>query len=114
MQNDWKKRLGVVYSTNPDFAYSDSEADTQQEQAPVRQTALRVWLERRKGGKTVTVVRGFEGPDSQLRDLAALLRSRCATGGSVKDGEIVIQGDLRQKVLDILAAEGHKAKAAGA
>ena len=105
--NDWKERLNVVYSTNPDFAY-ETEADEQPELLPKAQQNLRVNIERKnRGGKTATVVKGFIGPDSDLKELAKLLKTRCGVGGAAKDGDIVIQGDLRDKVVELLRREGY-------
>ncbi len=103
----------VVYSTNPDFQYDFGE-DEQQETLPPGQQDLRVWLDRKqRKGKVVTLVKNFAGTDDDLRELARLLKTRCGTGGAAKDGEIIIQGDVRDKVLDILKAEGYGAKKAG-
>lgn len=110
--NDWKSRLNVVYSTNPDFVYDTGESET--ETLPPQQQELRVWLDRRqRAGKQVTLVRGFVGSDDDLKELAALLKNRCGTGGSAKEGEIIIQGDFRDRVVDILVKAGYKAKKAG-
>lgn len=110
--NDWKKRLGMVYSTNPDYQYSE-ETETTSTPAPGMQD-LRVWLDKKhRGGKQATVVKGFTGSDDDLKELGRLLKSKCGTGGSAKDGEIIIQGDFRDKVMDILTAAGYKAKKAG-
>jgi translation initiation factor 1 len=111
--NDWKARLGMVYSTNPDFEYTT----TQEEQAttlPPQQQNLRVWLDRKhRGGKTVTLVKGFVGSDDDLTELGRMLKSKCGVGGSAKDGEIIIQGAHRERVLEILQAKGYRAKGAG-
>lgn len=111
--NDWKKRLNVVYSTNPDFSYeqqSDEEAAT----LPPAQQSLRVTLDKKqRAGKQVTLITGFIGTDSDLNELGKMLKSKCGAGGAVKDGEIIIQGDFRSKVLDLLLKAGYKAKQAG-
>ena len=108
--NDWKDRLGVVFSTNPDFAYqSEDEAPSPATLAPSAQQ-LRVSMERaHRGGKTVTLVRGFVGTDDDLAALARRLKTRCGVGGTAKDGEIVIQGDFRQRIIDLLKADGYTA-----
>jgi translation initiation factor 1 len=104
--NDWKERLNVVYSTNPDFAYETSEAE-EPETLPMSQQKLRVSIEKKgRGGKTVTLVRGFVGSEESLKELGKLLKSKCGVGGSVKDGEILIQGELREKVVELLRKEG--------
>ena len=104
---DRKKRIGVVYSTNPDYEYSDDsqeEADT----LPKNQQKLRLNMERAgRGGKTVTLVKGFVGSDKDINALSKLLKQKCGVGGSVKDGEIIIQGDHRQRLVDILKKEGY-------
>lgn len=113
MDNDWKARLGVVYSTNPDFKY-DTGDEPQAETLPPSKQDLRIWTDRRqRAGKTATVVRGFVGTDDDLASLARMLKSRCGTGGSAKDGEIIIQGDCRDRVADILTAAGYRCKKAG-
>ena len=111
--SDWKERLGMVYSTNPDFEYTT----IQEEQAttlPPQQQNLRVWLDRKhRGGKTVTLVKCFVGSDDDLTELGRMLKSKCGVGGSAKDGEIIIQGDHRDRVVDLLTNAGYKCKKAG-
>ncbi len=106
--NDWKSRLGVMYSTNPDFKYeTDDEEDV--ETLPKEKQSLRVVLDKRnRGGKVVTLITGFVGTDEDLSALGKLLKTKCGVGGSAKDGEIIVQGDLRQKVEEILLKEGYK------
>lgn len=105
--NDWKDRLNVVYSTNPDFRYEtrdEEEAST----LPPSQQKLRVQLDRKnRGGKVVTLVTGFTGSDDDLKELGRLLKSKCGVGGTAKDGEIIVQGDFKQKVLDLLKQAGY-------
>ncbi len=111
--NDWKSRLGVVYSTNPDFDYRSDEGPATETAPPSRQE-LRVWLDRSgRAGKQVTLVKGFAGREEELKELATLLKSKCGVGGSAKEGEVIIQGDHRDRVLDILLKAGYKAKKAG-
>lgn len=111
--NDWKSRLGMVYSTNPDFRYNTDE-EPEAETLPAGQQELRVWLDRKqRGGKVVTLVRGFVGRSADLEDLARLLKTRCGVGGSVKEGEIIIQGDHRDRVVEILLRGGYRCKKAG-
>ena len=111
--NDWKARLGVVFSTNPDFNYTTDEQEVAETLPPAKQN-LRVWLDRNhRGGKTVTLVKGFVGSEDDLKELAKELKNRCGVGGSAKDGEIIIQGAHRERVLEILLATGYRAKGAG-
>lgn len=112
-ENDWKSRLGMVYSTNPDYKYDIAES-TPEEILPPAQQDLRVWLDRKqRAGKQVTLVRGFVGSDDDLRALGSMLKTKCGVGGTTKDGEIIIQGDFRDRVTDILIKAGYKAKKAG-
>lgn len=105
--NDWKKRLGVVYSTNPDFIYEEGEESSVETLEPARQK-LRVGIDRKgRAGKQVTLVSGFVGSDGDLDELARCLKVKCGVGGSAKDGEICIQGDLRDKVLALLQSMGY-------
>ena len=111
--NDWKQRLGMVYSTNPDFEYSTTEEQEATTLPPAQQN-LRVWLDRKqRGGKTVTLVKGFVGTESDLSELGRMLKNKCGVGGSAKDGEIIIQGDHRDRVVELLTSAGYKCKKAG-
>ncbi len=111
--NDWKSRLGMVYSTNPDYEYATVEDERQPGLAPSQQH-LRVWLDRKsRAGKQVTLVKGFAGRDEELKTLATMLKSKCGVGGSAKDGEIIIQGDHRDRIVELLAKEGYNVKKAG-
>ncbi|MBQ7640250.1 MAG: translation initiation factor [Bacteroidales bacterium] len=108
--NDWKERLGVVYSTNPDFAYDTGAAEEAETLPPERQKLL-VGIDRRnRGGKQVTLVSGFVGREEDLAALAKTLKTRCGVGGAAKEGDILIQGDFRDRVLQLLLAMGYKAK----
>ncbi|MBT1687879.1 translation initiation factor [Dawidia soli] len=111
--NDWKKRDGVVYSTSSDFEFSyqqDDEAQT----LPPQQQNLRVQLDKSgRAGKQVTLVTGFIGTAADLDTLTKLIKTKCGVGGSQKDGEVLIQGDVRDKVVQILQKEGYKAKRIG-
>ena len=106
--NDWKKKLNIVYSTNPEFEYQQDEAPQEETLAKEKQS-LRIKLDtKQRRGKAVTLVTGFVGQDEDLNDLGKLLKVKCGVGGSVKDGEIIVQGDMRDKVLNILKKEGYK------
>ena len=104
---------GLVFSTNPDQELSAFEEAIQETLNPNQQD-LRVQLDKKqRGGKAVTLITGFVGSDEDLKALGKLLKSKCGVGGAVKDGEILIQGDFRQKVMDLLQNEGYKVKKIG-
>lgn len=109
-KNDWKKREGIVYSTSDDFQYSlrsDSQADTL---APEAQR-LRITLDKSgRAGKQVTLISGFVGTEDDLKELARRIKAKCGVGGSVKEGNILIQGDFRSKILAFLTENGYKAR----
>lgn len=106
-ENDWKQRLGMVYSTNPEFQYETEEIEDA-ETLPINKQKLRVVIDKRnRKGKTVTLVLGFIGKDEDLKELAKALKTHCGTGGSVKDHEIIIQGDVRTKIIDFLQKKGY-------
>lgn len=108
--NDWKTRLGTVYSTNPDFNY-DTEDRSDQETLPPAKQRLRVTLDKRnRGGKQVTLIADFVGSDDDLKELCKRLKQKCGVGGSAKDGEIIIQGDFRDKIVELLLSDGYKAR----
>ena len=105
--NDWKDRLNVVYSTNPDYQY-ENIGEEEAETLPKNQQKLRVSMEKKgRGGKTVTLIRGFVGTEDDLKELGKLLKTKCSVGGSAKDEEIIIQGDFKQRIIDLLKAEGY-------
>lgn len=105
--NDWKSRLGMVYSTNPDFEYEEA-AEEEVATLPKNRQRLRLRIEKNgRGGKTVSIVSGFVGVESDLKELAKMLKVKCGVGGSVKDGEIVIQGDFKDRLIQMLKSDGY-------
>lgn len=105
--NDWKKRLGVVFSTNPDFVYEEAAQD-EAETLPKERQRLIVGIDRRnRGGKTVTLISGFVGTDDDLKALGKALKVKLGVGGSAKEGEITVQGDFRDKVTALLREMGY-------
>ena len=106
-QKNWKRRDGVVFSTNPDFDYS-YESGEEVDTLPPQQQRLRVSIDRKqRKGKEVTLITGFVGTDDDLKDLGKFLKSRCGVGGSAKDGEIIVQGNQRDKVVELLLEKGY-------
>lgn len=109
-KNDWKDRLNIVYSTNPDFKCDDGGEEEVETLPPARQQ-LRIQLDKRnRNGKSVTLITGFVGTEDDLKELGKMLKTKCGVGGSSKDGEILIQGDFRQKVCVLLLQAGYKAR----
>lgn len=109
-----KNRSGFVFSTNPDFEYNHEEEPSEETLSPTQQK-LRVMIDRKqRKGKEVTLVVGFIGNDDDLKDLGKLLKSKCGVGGSVKNGEIIIQGNQKDKVVKLLLENGYsQTKGAG-
>ena len=106
-----KNKIGVVYSTNPDYKYQYEDEVEEPETLRAERQRLRVSLERKgRGGKEVTLVKGFVGKDDDLQALGKMLKTKCGVGGNVKDGEILIQGNLCDKVRQLLTAEGYSVK----
>lgn len=108
--NDWKKRLGMVYSTNPDFKFDTPAEEGVQTLEPAKQSLIVTLDRRQRAGKQVTLVKGFVGTEEDLAALGKTLKVKCGVGGTAKDGEITVQGDLREKVTNLLISLGYKAK----
>ncbi len=101
----------LVYSTDPDLPLKEEQPEEKFVEPGAQN--LRIWRERRGGGKIVTIVKGFQGPEAELMDLGKRLKRHCGAGGTVKDGQILIQGDVRDKVLTQLLSWGYGAKKSG-
>lgn len=108
-----KKRIDVVYSTNPDYDYSHDNDGNDDTLDPSEQL-LEAKLEKKgRGGKTAVIIDGFIGSDDDLKDLGKVLKTKCGVGGSVKNGQIILQGDVRDKAMELLKSDGYKVKRVG-
>ena len=108
-----KERINVVYSTNPDFGYEYDEDEEVETLEPNKQLLYVSIDKKSRAGKEVTLIEGFVGNEDDLKELGKLLKSKCVVGGSAKDGEILIQGNFRDKIINILESEGYKTKRKG-
>lgn len=111
MKKDKRKKKGVIYSTNSDFSfeYENEETDT----LPNNKQLLKVYIDKHRAGKTVIIIKNFIGTNNALKTLAKLLKIKCGVGGSIKNGEIIIQGDIREKIIEILEKEKYPFKKVG-
>jgi translation initiation factor 1 len=107
-----KNRVNIVFSTNPNFSYDKEESEEANTLDPQQQN-LKIFLDRIGGGKMISRVSGFIGKAADLETLTKMLKQKCGVGGNAKDGEILIQGDNREKLLTLLQKEGYKVKKAG-
>ena len=111
MGKNKKNRKGVMYSTNPDFEYQYEDKNSKV-LSPIEQN-LKVCIDKHRAGKVAVIIKGFIGSTDDLKNLGRILKTKCGVGGSAKDGEIIIQGDVRDKVMDILQNEGYNYKRVG-
>lgn len=111
--NNWKDRLSVVYSTNPDFKYQQNEESQKETLPPSKQNLIVAIEKKNRGGKTVTLVKGFIGGEEDLAELGKKLKTKCGVGGSAKEGEIIIQGEFKIRIADLLKEWGYRVKISG-
>lgn len=112
-KNKHKNREGVVYSTNPEFNYFENIPGLQTTLSNERQNLIVKIDKKQRGGKVVTLVQGFVGSPDDLKDLGKMIKTKCGVGGSQKDGEIIIQGDFKEKIYQILLDHNYKVKKSG-
>ena len=111
-----KKKMysGIMYSTDPNYNFTEEHTPGEEELLLPKQQDLRIMLDRKqRAGKAVTLVTGFRGNEKDLDSLGKTLKQKCGVGGSVKDGIILIQGDFRKRIMELLLAEGYKVKQSG-
>ena len=111
MENSKKQRKGVMYSTNPDFEFEYENEEIQN--ISKKNQNLEIYIKKHKAGKATVIIKNFVGSNKDLKDLGRLLKKKCGVGGSARNGEIIIQGDIRDKVIDILKKEGYVCKKSG-
>lgn len=110
MSNKNKKLQGIVYSTNPDFGHDNEEVSIPDSLIPGKQNLLVRISTQGRAGKKATLVQRFVGSETELENLSKDIKKHCGTGGTVKDGEIIIQGDLCKKIVDFLVTRGYRAR----
>ncbi|RPH34297.1 MAG: translation initiation factor [Bacteroidales bacterium] len=108
--NNWKDRLSVVYSTNPDYQYQQKKEEERATLPPQKQNLIVAIEKKNRGGKTVTLVKGFIGTEDDLAELGKKLKTKCGVGGSAKEGEIIIQGEFKTRIADLLKEWGYRVK----
>lgn len=111
MGKNKKNRKGVLYSTNPDFEYEYE--DNEMETLPNKHQHLKVCIDKYRAGKTAVIIKNFVGKKDDLKNLSKMLKVKCGVGGNTKNGEIIIQGNVREKVMEILEKEGYNYKRVG-
>ena len=111
MMKNKKNTKGVIYSTNPNFKFEYENKET--ETLPNNKQFLRVCIDKHRSGKTAIIIKGFVGTTGDLKELGKMLKTKCGVGGSAKTGEIIIQGNIREKVMQILEKEGYNFKRVG-
>ena len=111
MDKKGKNKKGVMYSTNPDFEYEYENEEM--ETLPNNEQHLKVCIDKHRAGKTAVIIKDFVGTTDDLKDLGKRLKSKCGVGGSAKNGEIIIQGNVRDKVMELLQKEGFNYKRVG-
>ena len=111
MGKNKKRRKGVMYSTNPDFAYEYE--DEEQQSLANNEQQLKVCIDKQRAGKVAVIIKDFIGTTEDLKNLGKTIKSKCGVGGSAKNGEIIIQGNVRDKVMEILKKEGYNYKRVG-
>lgn len=111
MAKNKKNKIGVMYSTNSNFEY---EYESEENTIDIQDQRLEVWIDKKnRGGKVATIVKGFVGQDQDLKELGKALKSACGVGGSTKNSEIIIQGNVRDKVMELLKNKGYNCKRVG-
>ena len=109
MIKNHKNRVGVVYSTNPNYQYEFEQKQERATLAPEKQV-LKILFDAKRKGKGMTVIKNFSGSEDDMKTLAKKIKNHCGSGGSIKEGDILIQGDMRKKINDYLVDNGYKVK----